>query len=246
MSTICKSSGAILFLLCLAGIACGDENSVSVAGRGEIKAPPDVAYVTVYVKAEGAAMVDAAKEADQKVEEVKTALKKRKEVRSIEICDVTIGEAAAQAYSPYQQKEEPPHPEIVRQVRLATAPEPAKVYELIDAALAAGAVMQVPSSIRYSGDTRSVVVYGLLRAEPMKAKAREEAMAAARNEARSLAALAGKHVGSVIKIGDQETYRPISTVRIMGREPDLPTRYFSLNAKEVTVDSALSVMFELK
>ena len=64
--------------------------------------------------------------------------------------------------------------------------------------------MQVASSVRYSDDTRSVVVYGLLRAEPMKAKAREVAMAAARDEARSLAALAGKNVGSVVKIGDQD------------------------------------------
>ena len=136
MSTICKSGGAMLLLLCLAGIARGDENSVSVAGRGEIKAPPDVAYVTVYVKAEGAAMVDAAKEADQKVEELKTALKQGDPVdrglrrdhrrgRGPELC-------------PVPTKRGPPHPEIVRQVRIATAPEPAKVYELIDAALAAG------------------------------------------------------------------------------------------------------------
>jgi hypothetical protein len=244
MNTIRKISGAVLLLLCLAGIARADDNSVAVAGRGEVKAKPDVAYVSVYVKAEGAAMVDAAKEADQKVEELKTALKKHKEIQSIEVFDVTIGEAQRQVWTP-DQKEEPPHPEINRRIRIATAPEPAKVYELIDTALAAGAVMQMSSSVHYSDDTRSIVVYGLLKARPLEAKAREAAMAEARSEAESLAALAGKKLGGVLRIGHQEPYMNYASP-FPGRESNLPTRYTSVNPKEVVVTCGLSVTFELK
>jgi hypothetical protein len=245
MSRIGKSIGTTLFAFCLACFARADDNSVAVAANGEIKAKPDVAYVTVYVKGEGAAMVDAAKEADQKVDEVKAAVQKaHKEIQSIEVSDVTVGEAQRQVWSS-EQKEEPPHPEITRRIRMATAPEPAKVYELIDTALTAGALMQISSNVHYPNDGGSIVVYGLLKPEPLEAKAREAAMADARKEAESLAALAGKKLGGVTKIGYQESY-PSYTVQVVGAEPDAPTRYPSQNAKEVTVTCALSVTFELK
>jgi hypothetical protein len=249
MNTIGKIMGTMLFLLCLAGIARADDNRVGVTGKGEIKARPDVAYVTVYVKAEGAAMADAGKEADQKVDEVKTAIQKaHKEIQSIEVSEVTVGEAQRQVWTPTTagEREDSPHPEITRRIRIATVPKPAKIYELIDTALAAGALMQVPSSIHYPDDSRNIVVYGLLKPEPLEAKAREAAMADARKEAQSLAALAGKKVGGVVNIGRQESYSPSYVVRMMGRESDAPTRYSSLNAKEVTVTCGLSVTFELK
>jgi uncharacterized protein YggE len=246
MKAISGSVATVLLGLCMAGIAWADHESVSVTGKGEIKQKPDVAYVTVYIKGEGATMVDAAKEADQKVEEIKTAVqKKHKEIQSIEVSDVTVGEAQRQVWTP-DQKEEPPHPEITRRIRFATAPDPAKAYELIDTAVGAGALMQIASSVHYSDDTRSIVVYALLNPASLEAKARKDAMAGARQEADSLAALVGKKIGGVLKIGHQDADFFSHAVRIMGRDPDLPTRYFSLNAKEVTVTCALSVTFELK
>jgi uncharacterized protein YggE len=245
MRTISGIAGGVLLGLCVAAAAAAEEHSLTVLGRAELKQKPDVAFVTVFVKADALTMTDAAKEADQKVEEVKKALKKYKEIKGIEVSDAAVGETQRQFYSA-DQKEEGQHPEVVRRIRITTQPAPAQVYQIIDAAISAGAVMQIPSAIRYSDDTRTMVIYAVLKTAEVETQARRAALADAKQQAESLAAMAGKKLGGVVKIAIDNFSTSKYPVRIMGRESDFPTPYFGQNSKEVLIGCSFSVTFELK
>ena len=70
MKTISTTAGTLLAALCVTCAAGAEEKNVTVTLKVERKVKPDAAFVTLYVKADALTMVDAAKEADQKVEEV--------------------------------------------------------------------------------------------------------------------------------------------------------------------------------
>ena len=246
MKTIIKTAAVVLFGLCLAQIALAEADSVSVVGKAQLKQKPDVAFVTFYVKGTGDTMVNAAKEADEKVDEVKNGLlKKYKKFRAIEVSDAAVGEAQRNSTAPRRRTKA----RIQRlPIDCTSRPIPIpRLYRMIDAAVNAGAVMQMPSTVRYPDDIRSIVVYGLLKSAPFEALARQSAMADARKQAEALAAVAGKHVGEVIRIGGEGSALPQRlSLRIMGAESDFPTPYYSQNPNEVVVSYTLSVTFELK
>ncbi len=73
--------------------------------------------------------------------------------------------------------------------------------EVVDIAIRTGALMQVPSSMRYSEDIRSVVIYGLIKSAEFEEQVRQKAMANAKEKAQKLAVLAGKSIGEVVRIG---------------------------------------------
>jgi len=246
MKAIIRSVGAAVVGLCVAGSVVADDNTVTVTGKAELKQKPDVAYVTLYVKGDGILMVDAAKKADQKVEEIKKAVQdKFKGIQAIEVSDVAVGEAQRESWGPDRQ-DVTRRPEISRRLRITTAPNPAQVYDLVDTAIRAGALMQIPSNVRYSDDVRSVVVYGLLKSPQVEAQARESAMADARKEAQTLAGLAGKKLGAVVTIGCGGSFSAGFPIRVMGRETDYPTSYVGQNPNEITVSYTLSATFDLK
>lgn len=237
---------AVTALLIMTGTIFADDNTVTVTGKAVLKHKPDVAYVTLYIKADGILMTDAAKKADQKVEEVKKAIQEKfKDIQSFEVSDVVVGEAQREYWGP-DRKEDVPRPEIARRLRIATAPNPTQVYELIDTAIRAGALMQIPSSVRYSDDMRSVVVYGLVKSPELESQTREAAMADAKQRAQKLAALAGKKIGDVVNIGCSGSYPEGFPIRVMGREADFPTEHLATNPNEITISHTISVTFELK
>ncbi|HNR94416.1 MAG TPA: SIMPL domain-containing protein [Kiritimatiellia bacterium] len=246
MTAIGRCALAAAVGLCMITGTLADDNTVTVTGKAEIKKKPDVAYVTLYVKGEGILMVDAAKKADQKVEEIKMALQEQiKGILAVEVSDVAVGEAQREYWGP-DRKEESPRPEITRRLRITISPDPVHVYELVDVAIRAGALMQIPSTVHYSGDVRSVVVYGLLDSSGVEAEARDAAMADARKEAQSLAALAGKSLGDVVKVGCGGTFPSGFPVHVMGRQADYPTAYVGQNPSEIAVNYSLSVSFDMR
>jgi uncharacterized protein len=247
MKTMAKVAAAVLFGILLAGAARADENSVSVLGKGEVKVKPDVAIVTMYVKADALTMVDAAKQAGEKVDEVKKALKIYKQIKSIDVSDAAVGELQKRVFTPADDKEEGQHPEVIRRLRITMSPNPAKVYQLIDTAISAGAVMQLTSLISYPYGERLMVVYGVLNSADAETQARQAAMADAKKQAEALAALSGKKVGSVIKLtSDRVPPDSKLTVQIMERDDTSPATYTSHSSEEVAVPSCLTVVFELK
>jgi len=238
---------AIALAASLASVpALAEDNTVTVTGKAEIKAKPDVAYVTLYVKADGILMVDAIKRADKKVEEINTAIhEKFQNVQSFDVVDVALGEKQREYWGP-DRKDETPRPEVARRLRIALPPNPKQVYELVDVAIRNGALMQISSSVRYSEDIRSVVVYGLVKSAEFEENASQKAMADAKKKAQKMAALAEKSIGDVVKIGCTGIASFGIPMRVMGRPADFPTEHVGTNPNEVTISHAVSVTFELK
>lgn len=230
--------------LSLASVAVAGDCTVCVTGKAERKEKPDVAYVTLYVRADGILMVDAVKKADQKIEELRKAIEEASsEIQTVEVFDVNLG-------SPRQQwnmdgKDEPPRPQIVRSLRITMAPNPTQIYEVIDKAIRAGALLDNPASnVTYSNEVRGVVVYGLRKYTQAEAEVRKAAMANAREMAETFATLAGRKVGKVKQIGTE-----FGTTTFVGwgqgEAREYPTPYVGLNSSEITLPCALSVGFQL-
>jgi uncharacterized protein YggE len=236
---------AVLGLLATSNVFA-ENKSVTVTGKATLKVIPDVAYVTLYVRASGLLMADAAKKADQKVEEIKSITQtKFKDIQVIEVSDTSVGEAERESWNP-DRKEDIPRPEIIRRIRFTINPDQTKAYELVDVAMRAGALIQVPSSTRYMEDIRSIVIYGLLKSTEIEAKVREAAMEDARQEALKWAKITGNKLGDVLKIECPGSSQNGFPIRVMGRESDYPTALISMNSNEITASNSICVTFEMK
>ena len=238
---------ALASALALSSYAAECEHTISVTGKADEKVKPDVAYVTVYAQADGILMVDAVKKGDKLVAEITSAIKtETNTVKNITVVDVTLGEKRTE-YWRSDQKQESPRPQVARLIRITCEPKPDGIYEVIDKAIRAGALMQIPSRSSYSDDIRSVVVYGLEKSTEVVERARRSAMNDARAEAKKSAILAGKSVGDVITIGCTGSSSCWNfPMRVMGRKVDFPTEHVGTNPEKITISHAVSVTFEMK
>jgi len=246
MKRFAVMSVAIASMVALSSYAEDRQHSISVAGKADEKVKPDVAYVTVYAQADGILMVDAVKNSDKLVQEITSAVKSETNVvRSIGVVDVALGEKTTE-YWQSDQKRESPRPQVVRRIRIACEPKPALLYEVIDKALRAGALMQVPSRTTYSDDIRSVVIYGLEQSADVVERVRKAAMTDAKADAEKLAKLAGKKVGDIVSIGCSGSTRWDMPMRVMGMQAQFPTEHIGTDPDEITISHTVSVTFGLK
>lgn len=230
----------------LSCVAAEREHTISVVGNAEETVKPDVAYVTLYAQADGILMVDAVKKVETLIGEITSAINTQTNtVKDITIVDVALGEKRQRHWGP-DQKDEAPRPQVARRIRVSCEPEPAGIYEVIDRAIRAGALMQIPSTTSYSDDIRSVVVYGLENSAGVLDRVRRSAMEDAKAEAKDLADLAGKTVGDVVTIGCSGSSHFSFPVRVMGRTADYPTEHVGTNPEAITLSHRFSVTFELK
>jgi uncharacterized protein YggE len=236
----------LAFFLQLSHVGLAQEkNTITVSGTAKVEAKADIAYITLYIRADGILMVDAVKNAKQKVEQIQKALKeKHKEIKGIEVVDIEIGEKSKEYWSS-EQKEEPPRPEVVKRMRITIAPDPALAYQVIDTAIRAGAIMQIPSSVHYSDEIRSVVMYGLLDASKREDEVRKKALEDAEKNAKETATLVGKKIGDVVSVGCSESGFWPQSLRIMGREAEFPVKHLGLDPEKIEISHSLKVTYEL-
>ncbi len=246
MKTTVTIAGAVLLGLCMAGIAAAESEVVAVIGKAEFKAKPDVAYVTLFVKGTGTTMVDAAKEADQKLGEVKDALqKKHKKIARSTFLMRPSARLSARSIPPTR-----------------------RTRGRIPRSFAVCASRRIPtrndcirSSTRRS---RRVLCCKWLRRFDMPAtigrswpmvcsnRRRSRRWPACRRwrtprRKRNRSPLAKKQIGDVVKIGGEGQTLTLSiSYQIMGREPGFPTPYYSQDSNEVVVSCTISVTFEMK
>jgi uncharacterized protein YggE len=232
--------------LALSSLAAEREPATTVSGKAEKKVKPDIAYVTLYAQVDGILMVDAVKKADAKVGEIISAINTQTNiVKDITVIDIALGEKQSR-YMGMEQKEEAARPQITRRIRISCGPTTEGIYELIDRAIRAGALLQTPSMSSYSDDIRSVVIYGLENSAAAVDSVRQSAMDDAKVKAKQLADLAGKKVGGVVTVGSSGSSSFGSSVRIMGRTADFPTEYVGANSEAISISQTVSVTFELK
>lgn len=219
------------------------ENTVSVSGASQLEKAPDIAYIVLYVKGDGILMTDAVKNAAQKADEVIKAIRlDRPQVLDVKSETSEIGEKRNQYYSS-ADKDESPRPQVVQRLMVSIPPIPSLAYEIIDAALRAGAVMSIPSSTHYSGEINSVVVYGVQNAKDVEEEAKKLAFEDAKKNAEASAALAGRKLGIVNSVNCQSVQGFSQQVYFSGRKAQFPTKYIGISPEKIEINGSVTVTY---
>lgn len=219
------------------------ENTVSVSGASQLEKAPDIAYIVLYVKGDGILMTDAVKNAAQKADEVIKAIRlDRPQVLDVKSETSEIGEKRNQYYSS-ADKDESPRPQVVQRLMVSIPPIPSLAYEIIDAALRAGAVMSIPSSTHYSGELNSVVVYGVQNAKDVEEEAKKLAFEDAKKNAEASAALAGRKLGIVNSVNCQSVQGFSQQVYFSGRKAQFPTKYIGISPEKIEINGSVTVTY---
>ncbi len=213
---------------------CG-KNTVTVSGMGKVTVKPDVAYVTLYIKADGLLLADAVQKSKQKTDEIKKAITaKYSGAKEFVVKDSSWG----------SDSDKLPQPQIMKRMRITLPPNPIVVYDVIDAAIRAGAAMSNPSSHSF-GEPDGVAVYGLLKSDEAEAQARTKALEDARGKAETLAALASKSLGEIssVCVNDSDFTSPYET--IMEKGEAYPTKNLGIDPTEINIVSRIEFVFDL-
>jgi uncharacterized protein YggE len=225
---------------CIEG--CGCQYSY-LTGTGKIERKPDVAFVTLYVNGDGILMTDAAKRTKEKVDAVQNAIRaNHKGVKSIDVADIQIGEKQNERWGP-EMKNEPARPEMTKRIRVTIPPDMDLALSVVDTAIREGAIMKVPSNMRFEGDVDTVIVFGLNESEALRGEVRKKAFDNAKENAQKAAALAERKIGRISAVGcSGEGEQHIYT---FGRKEDYPTLYISADPARVEATANVTVSFEL-
>jgi uncharacterized protein YggE len=236
----------ILIIFGISKVYAECNNALQVTGEASEIVKPDVAYVTLYAQAEGILMEDAINKTEKLVKEISEAVKKETTIiKQIKIKDISLGETKSEVWRS-NQTQEPPRPQVTKQIRVFCEPNPKEIYKIIDRAIRSGALMQISSSIRYHDSVPSVVAYGAENVTEVIDRLKRLAIEDAKNKAEKLATLVGKNIGDVVGIGCSSVRSFEQSLRIMGQLPDFPTKHIGLNPKEIKIVHNISVSYSLK
>ena len=239
-----------LILLLVVGVAhatwADDCSKISVTGSATKQLAPDVAYITLYVNGDGVLMSDAAKKSDDNVEAVLKAIKEGKtNIIDIAVTIVDVGEKSSRVWSGDQQNASP-RPQVSKQLRIAIPPDAALAYEIIDAAIRAGAILTRESMTHYSGEVRGAVIYGVKDGSAVEEELKKDAMEDARKQAEKTAQWAGKSIGPLCSVGCQSVTSWSQGAAFGGKTAEYPTKYLSIDPKQIEIKATISATFELQ
>jgi uncharacterized protein YggE len=226
-----------------------EKTTVSVTGSAIIVRQPDIAYIALYVRANGILLEDAIKEATNKVEQVNKTLKDTfPEIKVIELKDIYAGESKSYSFM-RSEKSEPPQPEVIKSLLVLTPPRLDLTTKIVDTSSRMGCIIQNPADDRIGSYPRSVVLYGLADYEEAEQEAIESAITDAKNNASKTARILNMQVGDIKQISSVETLRmkmeQDEYVRINRNIIVFPTSYLSVSPDSVEVSVKVSVTFEL-
>jgi uncharacterized protein YggE len=207
---------------------------------------PDIAYITLFLTADGVLLEDAVRESATKVERVRSALQTTyREIRDVHIQDVHLGEAKL-AMGFQRDKANPPRPEVVKSVLITIPADPLLAVKIVDTAVRLGCTMSA-STGAFGPPQPSVILYGL--SEP--ADAEQEAVTRAINEAKEkasrIARMMERRIGTVQSISAMENLISIALPGEIKRVRDTfrLTKYLSFSSDRVEVPGRISLTFEL-
>lgn len=232
-------SGALLLAACARPAQTGASSpalvtarTITVVGKGEATAKPDIVRINVGVEATAPTVAEAMAKANSQMSAVIGALKGT----GIPDKDIRTSNFSINFERPYAPPAPgsppaalPPGVFRVSNMVEATLREPAKAGEALDAAVKAGA------------NTVWNVSFGLDDTEAVEAKARAEAVADARARAEDLARLNGLRLGPVVSVSTVIGSGPGPMPMVMAKQAEAGP---PLETGEVSWTSQVQVVFE--
>jgi len=206
---------------------------ITVSGIAEVNERPDRAYITLYAEAEESTVTYAIKKVDDLVEDIEERIKKDARIRG----DILIVDTAFSGK--VDSKDDSVLFQVARRLRITCNSDSEEVYDVIDAGIKAGALVEVPPSMSASVKVNGLVVYGVEKSQYTIDDLRIAAIADARAEAEKVVKLIGKTVGDVVRIS-------ADSPNSLGEDTDLPTKFVDTNPDQITMSYTVSVSYELK
>src|SRR5919109_64963 len=138
-----------------------EKSTVSVTGNAILVRQPDVAYITLYVLANGILLEDAIRQANDRIIQVNKTLRDTfSEIIETQIKDIFVGESKSYSYRGLD-KGETPQPEVLKGLLVITSPLSNLATKIVDTASRMGCIIQNPVDTYFGSYPRGVVLYGL-------------------------------------------------------------------------------------
>lgn len=217
---------------------------MSVIGKGSVMATPDIGYVDLYVRAEGALLEDAMAEAKRKTDKIVDAIKGSvSEVKSVTVSDVKVGELKRSS----RDSKESPKPEVIKNIFVVIPPVGDIAVKIVDMASRLGGSLQNPEAPLSAGQPQSAILYGLLNREGVEDSAIKKANDAVRKTAVRTGKILGKEIGRILDVTNVElSGTGDATVKIKtSLDSKYASDYLSVSRESVEVRVSLNVDFEL-
>jgi uncharacterized protein YggE len=218
--------------------------TISATGDVVLVRKPDLAFITLFIRAEGILLEDAVRESTHKVDQVNQTLRDTyREIREIQIKDLYVGEGRPALGL---ARANPPRPEVVKSLLVTIPPNPELAVKIVDMASRMGCLMGNPVGFPMgSPNPRSVILYGL--AEPLEAEkeATARAIADAKEKAAQIAKIVEKRIGSIRNVGAMDLLSTDDLIR-RSKNPILArSSYLSVSVEGVEISAKVRVTFEL-
>src|SRR5262245_13779697 len=107
--------------------------TISATGDVVISRKPDVAYVTVFITADGILLEDAVKQCASKAGEVQRTLRETyRDIGDVHVRDVYVGEGKQVGFQ--RDKSNPPRPEVVKSLLVTIPANSELAVKIVDTA----------------------------------------------------------------------------------------------------------------
>jgi uncharacterized protein YggE len=218
---------------------------ISVTGEAVVTRKADLAYVTLFITADGILLEDAVKESTRKVEQALQTLRDTyRDIRDIQIKDMSVGESKP-ALGFARDKTYPPRPEVVKGVLVTILPDPELAVKIVDTASRIGCTLGGPTAVLGGQHPQHAILYGIAEPAEAQQEATARAIAEAKEKASRLARMVEKRIGSIRSVGSTELMMPEDMMMSRKNPILLRARYLSSSPDAVEISAKVHVTFEL-